>query len=249
MKLILSRSIAAIFATSFVTLTAGASRGSAGQNPAAPSSVSSLDDRGIFTIIFAGHPIGTEKFTIRSSADKIEAEAEIQLRAGQGARPVEVKNNPQLVLNSNLEPQTYTINQKGAQEFHLEVNFRASPAVSRLRLAGSKEDDERDFVLPNDVVVLDNNVVHHYQLLVDRFALKPDKTQTFNAYVPQDALPGVLTVEEAGNEEVELEGQKVTLRHLTVSAELARIDLWVDAHQHLQRLYNSAVQLEAIRKK
>jgi hypothetical protein len=160
-----------------------------------------------------------------------------------------VRSDPQLVLNSKLAPQTYTINQKGAQEFHLEVNFRVSPAVSRLRLAGSKEDDERDFVLPDDVVVLDNNVVHHYQLLVDRFALKPDKRQTFNAYVPQDALPGVLTVEEIGNEEVELDGRKLTLRHLAISAELVRIDLWVDAQQHLQRLYNSVLQLEAIRKK
>lgn len=221
----------------------------AGQNSAAPSPAANLDDRGTFVISLEGRPIGTEKFSIQSFADRIEGEAEIQLRAKRGAQSLSVKSSPRLILNPQFEPQTYSVTQKGTPEFHLEVNFRAPFSVSRLRLAGQTSDDERQFALSKDVVVLDDNVVHHYQILVDRFALKSDKKQTFSAYVPQEALPGVLTVEEVGNDEVELDGRKVPLRHLVLSTELAQIDLWVDSQQHLQRVYNSTLQLEAVRKK
>ena len=208
-----------------------------------------LNDQGSFAISFGGHPLGTEKFNIRSSPNKIEADAEIELKTDQGGQTVDLKTNPRLILTPQFEPQTYEVSRKGAQPFHLEVDFRASPAKSRLRLPTSKQDDERDFVLPRDVVILDDNVVHHYQLLVDRFALKPEKKQAFKAYIPQEALPGDLIVEEVGTEEVELAGQKETLRHLIVGADLAQIDLWVDAQNHLQRVLIPAMQLEAIRVK
>jgi len=249
MKLAFTRLSAATLMAGILALGAGARRLSTGQHPAAPSPAANLDDRGTFVISLEGRPIGTERFTIRSSADKIEAEAEIQLRTGQGGKSVAVKCHPELVLDPQLEPLTYIVNQKGTQEFHLEVDFRVSPAASRLRLAGHTQDDERDFALSKDVVILDDNVIHHYQLLVSRFTLKPEKKQTFNAYIPQEALPGVVTLEEVGNEEVELNGRKVPLDHLLFSAELARIDLWVDSQKHLQRFYNSESQIDAVRSK
>jgi len=222
---------------------------SGGQNPPAPNTSASADDQGTFATFFAGHPLGTEKFNIRSSAGEIAAEAEIEMKVQQGGQTVHLKSRPRLVLTSQFEPQTYAVNQEGSQPFHLEVDFRASPAVSRLRLASSKQDDHRDFVLNKDVLILDDNVVHHYQLLVDRFALKPEKKQTFNAYIPQEAVPGVLEVEEVGPEDVEFAGRHETLRHLVVTTDLARIDLWVDGQQHLQRVHNLASQIEAVRTK
>ncbi len=228
---------------------AGTINFSLAQIGAAPSTAAGLNDRGSFVISFGGHPLGTEKFNIRSSPEKIEAEAEIELKTEQGGQSIDLKTNPRLILTPKFEPQTYEVSRKGAQPFHLEVDFRTSPAKSRLRLATSKQDDERDFALPKDVVVLDDNVVHHYQLLVDRFGLKPGKKQAFKAYIPQEALPGDLIVEEVGTEEVELAGQKETLRHLIVGADLAQIDLWVDAQNHLQRVLIPAMQLEAVRVK
>ena len=219
------------------------------QSGAAPSIAAALNDQGTFAITFSGHPLGTEKFTIRSFPDKIEAEAEIELKTEQAGQTIDLKTNPHLILNPQFEPQTYEVSRKGAQPFHLEVDFRTSPAKSRLRLATSKQDNERDFSLPKDVVVLDDNVVHHYQLLVDRFALKPEKKQTFKAYIPQEALPGDLIVEEVGTEEVVVAGQKETLRHLIVGADLAQIDLWVDGQNRLQRVLIPAMQLEAVRVK
>lgn len=221
----------------------------AGQNPAPEPAAITLDDQGTYSILFNGEPIGTERFKIHSSADKIEADGEIEIKVKQSGQPLDLKSSPRLVLNQQWYPLAYVVNQRGTPEFHLEVDFRNSPAKSRLRLSGAKEDDKRDFALSKDVVILDDNVVHHYQLLIDRFMVKSEKQQSFQAYIPQEATPGDLSVQDVGSEEVDFAGRHETFRHLLVSTEIARIDLWIDAQNHLQRLLNPAARLEAIRTK
>ncbi len=196
----------------------------------------------------AGQPVGTETFDIRSLGDRVEAEAEIELRIERDGKVHEFKTFPKLVLNSALQPLTYSWSQKGSQSSQLEVDFRSSPAKTRYRTVAG-EDDRRDFQLPKDVVVLDDNVVHHYQLAVYRYRRTAGGKQTFQVFVPQEAMPGPLEVEETGQESVEINARLETLRHLVVSAELARIDLWVDDQQRLQRVSIPAAQLEAVRKK
>lgn len=192
--------------------------------------------------------MGTETFDIRSRDDRVEAEAKIELRIEHEGKVEEFKTFPKLVLDAALQPLTYSWSQKGPQSSQLEVDFRSPPAKVHYRtIAG--EDDHRDFELPKDVVVLDVNVVHHYQLAVYRYQRTAGGKQTFQVFVPQEALPGPLEVEETGQESVEIDARPQTLRHLVFSAELARIDLWVDAQQRLQRMSIPAAQLEAVRKK
>jgi hypothetical protein len=246
---LIGKRIAAALVAAVLTLSAVRAGSTTEPKSEAPPATVDLNDQGTFKISFAGQPFGTEKFSIRSSPREVEAEAEIQLRFEQGGQGLNVKTNPRLVLNPQLNPLTYSLNQSGSQAFHLEVDFRTSPATSLLKLTDGQDDQRRDLALHGDIVILDDNVIHHYQLLVDRFAMKPGKKQTFNAYIPQEAVPGVLTVLEMKAEEVQLKGDKLTLRHLVVSTELAQIDLLVDAAQHLQRLYNPVMQLEAVREK
>ncbi len=189
-----------------------------------------------------------EKFDIQTSPGKIEASAEIDLRVEHAGKTLDFKTFPKLVSTARLQPLTYTWKQEGSQASHLSVDFRPSPAITQYRtLAGM--DERRDFDLPKDVVVLDDNVIHHYQLVVDRYRLTPGGEQTFKAFIPQEALPGTLRIHETGVEPVEIQGRSETLRHLVVSTDLAQIDLWVDDQQHLQRVLIPASQLEAVRKK
>lgn len=219
------------------------------QNPGTPPASADWNDKGVYTISFAGRPIGAERFAIHSSPSKIEAEGEIEIKSEQSGQAVNLKSTPKLVLSPQFEPQSYVINQKGSPQFHLEVDFRATPVKSRLHLSTSKDDDVRELVLTKDVAVLDDNVIHHYQLLVDRFFTKTEKEQTFKAYTPQEAVPGTLTVQDAGPETVNFGGKNGMMHHLVVTTELAQIDLWVDAQQHLQRVFIPAMQLEALRTK
>ncbi len=178
----------------------------------------------------------------------MEAKAEIQLRFEQDGKMVESRTFPDLVLNSQFQPLTYTWRQKGSQVSQLQVDFRPSLAKCRYRTV-TGEDDERDFDLPKDVVVLDDNVFHHYQLVVRRLRLAPQGKQTFKAFIPQETLPGVLTVEDVGAESVEIGGHAENLQHLVVTTELARVDLWVDDQQRLQRVTIPAALFEAVRKR
>lgn len=231
-----------------LALLAGRTNPGAGALPAGPSPTTELSDRGVFEVILAGKTIGTESFEIRSSAQEVEARAEIHLRVQQGAKVADVKTYPDLVLDPQLQPLTYTWKQKGSQSSQLEVDFRPSPAQARYRTVNGHE-DQRTFSLPKDVVVVDDNVVHHYQLLVARYRLTGSGKQSFKAFIPQEAMPGDLSIQEMGIESTSIHGVPLDLHHLVVTSELAHVNLWVDDQQHVLRVTIPEALFEAVRKK
>ena len=216
------------------------------QDTSPPATPNDIPDQGTFILNRAGKQYGSEKFSIQSAAGKVQAEGETQLREEGGAHAPEITTYSKLILDSNLHPQLYTWSTKGSKRYNLFVDFTGPLAKSQLHQPEGK-DDIREFQLTKDVVVLDNNVIHHYQLLVDRYNRTPGGKQTFKAFIPQAAVPGELTVQDAGFENVELTGSAQSLRHLVVTTDNAEIDLWVDTQGRLQRLYWSAPQLEALR--
>jgi hypothetical protein len=207
-----------------------------------------VDDEGVFLISLAGRPVGRESFKIHSSFGKVEAQGEIRLHIEQNGKTVGVQSFPDLVLDPQLRPVTYTWNQKGSQSSRLEVDFRGKFARVRYKTISGNEDD-RDFELPPDVVVLDDNVVHHYQLITARYQAMGGGKQTFRVFVPQEALPSLLTVEDMGNAASTTDGVTANLRHLLITTDVTHIDLWVDDQQHIERVSVPAAQLEAIRKR
>ena len=207
-----------------------------------------VDDEGVFVISLAGRSVGTERFKIHSSPGKVEAQGEIRLRIEQNGKTVGVESFPHLVLNPQLHPVTYTWNQKGPQSSRLEVDFSGKPARVRYKTISGNEDD-RDFELPPDVVVLDDNVVHHYQLIIARYQAMGGGKQTFHVFVPQEALPSLLTVEDVGTAATAIDGVTANLRHLLITTDVTHIDLWVDDQQHIERVSVPTAQLEAIRKR
>jgi len=207
-----------------------------------------LNDRGTFELYAAGKNIGAEKFEIRTRPEEVEALGEIHMRIEQDGKTMEIRTSPNLVLDLQLHPLSYTWSQRGAQSSQISVDFRSSPARTRLKTMSGKE-DKRDFKLSKDVLVLDDNVVHHYQLVVDRYDQAAGGKQTFQAFIPQEALPGVITVEEAGTGPVTAEGVTLTLRHLVLTTDLAHVDLWVDGQVRLQVVSVPEAQFQAIRKR
>jgi hypothetical protein len=216
------------------------------QEAASAVAPNDIPDQGTFVLSRAGKQYGSEKFSIQSAGGKVTAEGETQLREEGGAHSPELTTFSKLVLDSKLHPQLYTWSTKGSKRYNLLVDFTGPLAKAQLHQPEGK-DDIREFQLSKDVVVLDNNVIHHYQLLVDRYNLTPGGKQTFKAFIPQAAIPGELTVQDAGLDNPKLAGSDQALRHLVVTTDNAEIDLWVDTQGRLQRLYWSAPQLEALR--
>ena len=207
-----------------------------------------LNDRGTFEIFSAGQSIGTETFVIRTRADRIEAQGEGHLQVEQNGKKIEVRTSSTLLLNMQLDPVSYTWNQKGTHSSQLSVDFHSLPAHVRYKQVNG-QDDRRDFNLDKDVVVLDDNVVHHYQLAVARYDQAKGGTQTLRAFIPQEALPGVVTLKAVGPESVTVSGNQQTLRHFLLTTELAEISLWVDDHDRLQMVSAPDAQFQAVRKK
>ena len=98
------------------------------------------------------------------------------------------------------------------------------------------------------MVVLDDNVIHHYQLAVARYDQAKGGTQALRAFIPQEALPGEITLNSTGPESVTVLGNIRTLDHFVLSAELAQISLWVDDRGRLQMVSAPGAQFQAMRK-
>lgn len=211
-----------------------------GTAPAADSRA----DSGTFVLKLAGHEYGTEKFSLDVSSKQVTVKSESQLKDVSSGQMI--RTTSRLVLDDSLNPQTYTWFDKGPEKFDLSVNFATSPAKSTLHRPTGKN-DVREFQLPRNVLVLDNNVIVHYQVLLDRFAAAGGGKQIFQAFIPQSALPGSLTIQDAGTQTTTLGGIERQLRHVVVLSDNAQIDLWMDDANRLQRLYWSAPQIEAVR--
>jgi hypothetical protein len=205
-------------------------------------------DRGVYVFTMAGRQIGSETFEIRSKGGRVEAEAQTELRVQQEGKTVEFKTSSRLALSPDLQPLTYEWSQKGSQSSHLKIDLQVTPASARYKTV-SGEEDVREFEFQRDIVILDNNVIHHYQLAVHRFRNAGGRKQTFHAFIPQEALPGSLTIEDVGPEPVDVGGREQRLQHLVVTTDNARIELWVDNRDRLQKLSIPAAELEVVRKK
>jgi hypothetical protein len=207
-----------------------------------------LSDQGTFEIFSAGKSIGSETFQIRSRSDRIEASGEGHLKVEQDGKKFEVQTTSNLVLDAALDPLTYSWSQKGTQSSQLSIDFRSKLAHARYKQVNG-QDDRRDFRLDKDVIVLDDNVVHHYELALARYDEAKRGIQVFRGFIPQEALPGVITLNFVGREPVNVNGEKVTLRHFLLTAELAQINLWADDRGHLQLVSSMDTQFQAVRKK
>ena len=207
-----------------------------------------VEDQGVFVISMAGRPIGSETFRIHSSPGRIEARGEIRLNLEKNGKTVSVQSFPDLVADSQLRPLTYTWRLHGPQSSRLEVDFRTRPAKVRYHTISGNEDD-RDFDLTPDVVVLDDNVIHHFQLIAARLQAMGGGKQTLRVFVPQEALPSLMTVEDLGVASTPDSSAETGLRHLLITTDVTHVDLWVDDKLHVQRVSVPAAQLEALRKK
>ena len=205
-----------------------------------------VEDEGVFVISMAGRPIGSETFRIHSSPGRIEARGQIRLSLEKNGKTVSVQSFPDLVADSQLRPLTYTWRLHGPQSSRLEVDFRAKPAKVRYHTVNGNEDD-RDFDLTPDVVVLDDNVIHHFQLIAARLQAMGGGKQTLRVFVPQEALPSLITVEDLGVAATPDSPGETGLRHLLITTDLTHVDLWVDGKLHVQRVSVPAAHLEASR--
>jgi len=205
-----------------------------------------VDDRGTFEISAGGVPIGTETFEIRARGNQIEAQSEVRLHVEQEGKAREVRTSSSLVLDAGLNPVSYNWSQKGTPSSQLSINFDSQPVQVHYRTI-SGQDERRDFKLDRAVVLLDDNALHQYQLALARYDAVKGGRQTFGAFIPQEALPGMINLSLAGTEPVTIAGKQRLLRHFLLATDLAQINLWADEEGRLQMVSVPSAQYQAVR--
>ncbi|HEV2419063.1 MAG TPA: hypothetical protein VGX94_14800 [Terriglobia bacterium] len=202
------------------------------------------DDHGTFVIALNGERVGTEKFEIRARDAQVEVRAETSLTVN-GTR---FETSSDLTLNASLNPLTYHWGQTTPQKSSLQIDFGPGGVRARYNTVRGRR-DTRQFDLPPNSIILDDNAVHQYEIAAMRYDRTSGGTQTFHALIPQEGLPGMITLASAGTEAILIGNKQESCRHLILTTDLARVDLWVDAEEHLQKMEIAASGLIATRER
>lgn len=197
-------------------------------------------DRGRLRVLLDGQPAGTEDFQISASGAEWVARGTAEITPPGGATTVV---NAKLRLGPDATPIDYEWSTEGAKKASAVISFQGGTAKMELRMEGAAPFTQDFFFESPRVVILDNNLYHHYAILARLYDWKAKGAQTFPVLIPQDLTPGTITVELAGTNEVE--GVKVDVL-LVRSADL-QIELYVDADRRLVRLAVPDSKAEVIR--
>lgn len=202
------------------------------------------DDHGTFEITLHGERVGAENFEIHARGAGIDARAEASLDVSGS----HFETSSHLTLGPNFNPLVYRWSQTAPQKSSLQISFSPAGASARYNTVRGRRDMRR-FQLPPDTLILDDNAVYQYELAAMRYGRTSGGTQTFRALIPQEAIPGAVTLQSAGMEKIAVGDKQESCRHLVLTTDLARIDLWVTSGDHLQKMEIAASGLAAVRRR
>jgi hypothetical protein len=203
-------------------------------------------DRGSFKIYSDGQLVGRESFQISSDSTNYKATGETLLSLERMKEKVTFNIKSTLQFARNLDPLSYQVVQEaGSNIVRAGVKFK-SPS-SDVTYEIGKEIDRRTIELQRDVLVLDDNVYHHYILLARRFDYQKGGEQQFTAFIPQQFLAGNVTIADKGNELVDLAGTKILLQHLLVDTGDLQISIWVDPSHSLKKISVPQSKVDVVR--
>jgi hypothetical protein len=206
----------------------------------APTSSLLSADKGKFRIAVNGQPVGTEDFEIRSNGDHWMAQGTTDVKPAQGAA---THVTSRLTLQPDGTPLSYNWSTEGAKKASADITFQGNVATIVLHVEGAKPFTQQFTFTSPQVVILDNNTYHQYEILARLYDREKKGTQTFAVLVPQEMTPGSVTVESLG--ESTAGGAK--LEELRVRTADLEVDLYLDSNRRLIRLVAPASNAEVVR--
>jgi len=197
-------------------------------NPAGAPSVFAAD-KGKLRITINGQQIGTEDFEISPAGDSWIERSSMTAHAPGGA---DIKATGQLRLSADGAPLHYDWSAEAQKKATGAVDFVGGTAKCVADLGGPAP-LRKDFTFPSPrVAVLDNNLYYQFGILARQYDWKAGGKQTFPVLIPQDMVPGSITVELLGPQQAG-NGKYEALR---VSSPDLEILVYVDASHRLMRL-------------
>ena len=188
-----------------------------------------LPDKGKLRITINGQPVGNEDFEISPAGVDWIARGSMSARPPGGP---EIKATGQLKLAADGAPIHYDWSAEAQKKATGSVDFVNGTAKCSADL-GMPSLIRKDFVFSSArIAVLDNNLYYQYGVLARLYDWKAGGIQTFPVVIPQDMVPGSISVESLGPQQA-LSGKYESLRVSTPDLEIL---VSVDAKGRLMRL-------------
>jgi hypothetical protein len=146
-------------------------------------------EQGRFNIVKDGAKIGTEEFSISMRASHYVLDGRVTIG--------DFIVNSKMELDEKLIPVSYEVSSRQGK-LHVDI---LNP-ISELETVVNGEKSSADFRFPEGGVILDNNLFHHYLVLLYRVHTGQ---KSFGVFVPQDTRIGAATVRSTGANAYELE--------------------------------------------
>jgi hypothetical protein len=169
-------------------------------DPARPAGAPSVfsPDKGKFRISIGGQQLGTEEFEISLSGD---AWIERSSTSAHGPDGSAVKATGQLRLAPDGSPIHYEWSAEAKKKAGGTVEFSGGVAKC-VGDFGAPLPMRKDFTFTSThVAVLDNNLYYQYAILARLYDWKAGGAQSFPVLIPQDMVPGAISVESLGSQQ------------------------------------------------
>ncbi len=200
-----------------------------------------IEDKGRLRLLVEGQQVGMEEFQIAPDGSSWTARAKVELKSGSAT----VQVTSLLRLASDGAPLLYECATQAARKDSVAVAFNGAVARMDMRTDGSQPFSQEITYETPRVIILDNNLYHHYAILARLYDWQAKGAQSFPVLIPQDQVPGRVTAEAAGPQEVE----GVRYDVLRVRSDDLVIDLFLDPARRLMRLSVADSKAEVIREK
>ncbi len=196
--------------------------------PADAPSVFSAD-KGKLRILVNGQPVGSEDFEISQSGGGWVERSSTSAHAPGGG---DIKATGQLSLAADGTPIRY--------EWSAEAQKKATGSVDFVNGTAKCSGDfgmpsilRKDFVFTSPrIAVLDNNLYYQFGVLARIYDWKARGKQTLPVVIPQDMVPGTISVESLGQQQAG-SGKYEALR---VSSTDLEIMVYLDSNHRMMRL-------------
>jgi hypothetical protein len=222
------RKLSVLFPALVLLAFAGALLVSAAQKKGAQGSIF-VQDKGKFKVLVDGVQVGHEEFDITPSGGGWAAKATSHLTPA-GSPPIVVTGN--LTLEPTGAPISYEWSSQAGKSNSASILFANGVAKMTVQLQGARAfEQDLTFTSPL-IVILDDNLYYQYAILAHIYDWNRRGTQTFSVLIPQELLPGTITVDWAGA--VSAEGK--TYEGLKVATSDLQINLFLDSNHKLMRL-------------
>jgi hypothetical protein len=197
-------------------------------------------DKGKLNILLDGKSVGREEFEITSSGGGWIAKGTTKINPPQGASSTVTGT---LTLQPDGAPISYEWTSQAEKTNGAHILFVNGVAKITLQMQGAHAfEQDLSFGSPL-IVVLDNNLYHQYAVLARVYDWSRRGTQSYSVLVPQELLPGTVTVDWAGA--ISADGK--AYEGLKVSTADLEVILCLDTNHRFMRLEVASAKVVVVR--